>query len=339
MDLNTFWFLMLGVLLVGYAVLDGFDLGVGALHLFARPDTERRVLLNSIGPVWDGNEVWLVTFGGALFAAFPNAYATAFSGFYLAFVILLFALIFRAAAIEFRSKSESVAWRAIWDWTFSVASVLALVLFGVAVGNVMVGLPIGDDMEFKGSFLTLLRPYPLLVGLMSLALFTVHGAVYLHLKTEGELLVRVRRWFWRAWWVMVVLYSAVTAVTITSVPGVTVKLADAPWVWLIVGANLLALVALALMLRAGKSGLAFLCSSAVVAALVALFGFAMFPMLVLSNMDPLRNSLSIYNAASSPRTLLIMRNIAFMGLPLVLCYTAIVYWVFRGKVRLHRSSY
>ncbi len=159
MDLNILWFILLGVLLAGYAILDGFDLGVGIVHLAVKKDEERRILMNSIGPLWDGNEVWLVTFGGALFAAFPNAYATAFSGFYTAFMVLLFALIFRAVSMEFRSKHHAPAWRSFWDVSFCAASTLATFLFGVAVGNTMRGMPIGADMEFHGTFLGLLHPY------------------------------------------------------------------------------------------------------------------------------------------------------------------------------------
>ena len=198
MDLRTVWFILLGVLLAGYAILDGFDLGVGILHPGARDDGERRIFMNSIGPLWDGNEVWLVTFGGALFAAFPEAYATAFSAFYLPFMLLLCALIFRAVSMEFRSKSESPVWRRSWDWSFFLSSLAAAVLFGIAVGDSMLGIPIGPDREFHGGLLDLLRPYSLLVGALNASMFAMHGAIYLHLKTEGQLQRRVRGWMWRA---------------------------------------------------------------------------------------------------------------------------------------------
>ncbi len=162
LDLNTIWFILVGVLFTGYAMLDGFDLGIGALHLFTKDDTERRTLINAIGPVWDGNEVWLVTGGGALFAAFPNVYATVFSGFYLAFVLLLVSLIFRAVAIEFRSKQPMRWWRQMWDVGFSAGSLVSGLLMGVALGNIAWGVPIGADGEFAGTFLGLLTPYPLL---------------------------------------------------------------------------------------------------------------------------------------------------------------------------------
>ena len=174
-DLNTIWFLLIGVLFVGYAILDGFDLGVGALHLFTSSDADRRIMINSIGPVWDGNEVWLVTGGGALFAAFPEVYASAFSGFYLALMFLLFGLIFRAVAIDFRSKKESRIWRQSWDVSFSVASVLSALIFGVALGNVAWGVPLQADAEMLGGFLDLIHPYSVLVGITTVALLMMQG--------------------------------------------------------------------------------------------------------------------------------------------------------------------
>src|SRR5437868_6198012 len=183
MDLHLIWFILVGVLFAGYAILDGFDLGVGALHLFAKGDNERRLMINSIGPVWDGNEVWLVTGGGALFAAFPEAYATLASGFYLAVFLLIFALIFRAIAIEFRSKQESPFWRQSWDVAFSVASILSALLFGIVIGNLVWGIPLGADKEFQGTFLGLLHPYALLTGVMVVSVCMMHGAIYVVLKT------------------------------------------------------------------------------------------------------------------------------------------------------------
>jgi len=189
------WFALLGVLLMGYAILDGFDLGVGILYPFVtRTDEERRIAMNSIGPLWDGNEVWLVTFGGALFAAFPEAYATVFSGFYTAFMLLLVALILRAVSMEFRSKLHSRLWRRIWDYAFFLGSTLATLLFGVAVGNAMVGIPLNEARDYTGTFLDLLNPYSLLVGILAVSLFAMHGCIYLLLKTSGALHERVRGW-------------------------------------------------------------------------------------------------------------------------------------------------
>jgi len=213
MDLQTVWFLLITVLLIGYAVLDGFDLGVGVLHLLARSEQERRLHINAIAPVWDGNEVWLLTAGGALFAAFPPVYATVFSGLYLALVLVLLALIFRAVAMEFRGKVDSPGWRRAWDWAFGLGSLLPAVLFGVAFGNVVRGLPIDADGRYTGSFFDLLNPYALAVGVLSLALFVVHGALYLAVRTDGALRERMRSVVSRWWPVCVVLYIIVMVLT------------------------------------------------------------------------------------------------------------------------------
>ena len=193
MDLHVLWFLLLGALLFGYAVLDGFDFGVGMLHLFvAKTDEERRIVMNSIGPLWDGNEVWLVTFGGALFAAFPVAYASAFSGFYVPFMLLLTALIFRGVAMEFRSKRPERTWRAAFDVAFAAASFLCALLMGTAVGASLWGVPIGERGIWQGGILDMVTPYSLLVGALAVALFAMHGAIYLHLKTATVLAVKLR---------------------------------------------------------------------------------------------------------------------------------------------------
>ena len=218
MDLNFVWFVLLGVLLTGYAVLDGFDLGVGMLHLLARGDGERRTFITTIGPIWDGNEVWLVTFGGALFAAFPEAYATIFSGFYIVFMLVLLALIARAVSLEFRSKTESVAWRKTWDVVFCLSSTLATVLFGAGVGNAIVGVPLSQRGIYTGDFLSLLNPYVLMVGLLAVAMFLMHGSIYLHLKTVGPVQQRIYRWMWYSYGFFVAMYVLVTVVTLCAGP-------------------------------------------------------------------------------------------------------------------------
>ena len=338
MDLHIFWFATLGVLLIGYAILDGFDLGVGILHLGARSDEERRIFMNSIGPLWDGNEVWLVTFGGALFAAFPGAYATAFSAFYLPLVLVLFALIFRAVSLEFRSKHESRAWRRFWDCTFFGGSALATFLFGVAVGNVMQGIPVGPDREFTGTFLGLLTPFPLLVGALTVATIAMHGAIYLHLKTEGELQQRIHGWMWRAFGFFLVFYLLATIYTLVQLPAATANFHDMPLAWAVVLLNVLAIANIPRAIHHGRPFYAFLSSAAVIAALAFLFGMALFPNLIVSSLGPEYN-LTIYNVASSEKTLRIMRLIAFLGMPFVLAYTTVIYWIFRGKVRLGQFSY
>jgi cytochrome d ubiquinol oxidase subunit II len=338
MDLNTLWFILLGVLLAGYAILDGFDLGVGILHLAVRKDEERRILMNAIGPVWDGNEVWLLTFGGALFAAFPHAYATVFSGFYTAFILLLMALIGRAVSMEFRGKWDSPAWRSLWDHVFFGGSATAALLFGVATGNALCGLPVGPDKEFQGGLLDLLRPFPLLVGALTVATFTMHGALYLLLKTDGNLQQHVRGWFWHAYRAFAVLYVLTSVAAMFGIPSALRNLRTHSALWAIVALNILAIVAIPLAVRRGRPGWAFLASCATIAAFTGLLGAALFPELVHSSLNPAW-SLDIYNAASSEKTLRIMTVIAGVGMPFVLLYTIVIYRVFRGKVRLERTSY
>jgi len=228
MDLPTIWFILVGVLFTGYVMLDGFDLGVGGLHLFVRKDEDRRIFLNAIGPVWDGNEVWLVTGGGALFAAFPEVYATVFSGFYDAFMLLLFGLIFRAVAIEFRSKQPGRLWRGGWDTAFAIGSLLSSLLIGVAMGNVIHGVPLNENHEFMGTILTLLNPYSLMVGVFTVSLFLMHGNIYLILKTEGELQQRLLRWVKVTIPIFLVLFAIVGFSTPALLPHIGEALARKP---------------------------------------------------------------------------------------------------------------
>ncbi|MGD8454125.1 MAG: cytochrome d ubiquinol oxidase subunit II [Phycisphaerae bacterium] len=338
MDLNVLWFILLGVLLTGYAILDGFDLGVGILHLGARNDRDRRIFMNSIGPLWDGNEVWLVTFGGALFAAFPHVYATAFSAFYLPFMLLLCALIFRAVSMEFRSKRESPVWRSFFDYCFFGASTLATFLFGVAVGNAMLGIPVGEDMEFAGTLLGLVTPYPILVGIMAVALFAMHGSIYLYLKTTGELQKKIHGWMWRSFGFFLVVYLFTTVVTLVNVPTAVANFKQFPWVWGVVALNILAIANIPRAIFQQRPFYAFLSSSATIAALIALLMVGLFPNLLTSSLNS-EWSLTIYNAASSQKTLGIMAIIAVVGMPFVLAYTTIIYWLFRGKVEIGKFSY
>lgn len=338
LDLHVFWFILLGVLMAGYAILDGFDLGVGALHLLARTDTERRIFLNAIGPVWDGNEVWLVTFGGALFAAFPDAYATAFSGFYLPFMLVLFGLIFRAVAIEFRSKQPMGWWRQAWDVAFSLASASSALLFGMAVGAVMQGVPIGPDGEYAGGIFDVLTPYSFLVGAFTLAMFSLHGAVYLYLKTHGELQQRIRTMIWTATGIFFVLYVATTIVTLTHIPTATRNFGAFPWAWGMVGLGVLAMANIPRAVYLDRPVQALASSGTTIATMVGLVGVALFPDLLTASSNPL-HSLTIFNASSSLKTLAIMQVVALIGMPFVLVYTTIIYWVFRGKAEVHTHGY
>jgi cytochrome d ubiquinol oxidase subunit II len=337
-NLNTVWFILIGVLFTGYAMLDGFDLGVGALHLFTRKDEERRIMLNAIGPVWDGNEVWLVTGGGALFAAFPNVYATVFSGFYLAFVLLLVALIFRAVAIEFRSKQPMRWWRQMWDIGFSAGSVLSSLLIGVAMGNIAWGIPIDDRGEFAGNFWTLLHPYSLLLGVTTLALFMMHGAIYSLLKTEGPLHDKLRGWINNCIIFFIICYAVTTMATLLYVTHMAARVRANPWLFTLALANMLAIANIPREIHRGRDWWAFLSSCGAMITLMGLFGLEMYPNLVFSNSDQ-AHSLNIFNAASSPKTLGIMLAIAAIGVPAVLAYTVSIYWIFRGKVKLDRMSY
>ena len=338
MDYQLLWFILVGVLFTGYAMLDGFDLGVGSLMLGIKDDHERRLLYNAIGPVWDGNEVWLVTGGGALFAAFPPVYATVFSGFYLAFILLLFALIFRAVAIEFRSKVPWPWWRAWWDRGFFAGSTTAALLIGVAMGNLVWGIPIDARGEFAGTFLGLLHPYALLMGVTTVVLFMMHGAIYLHLKTQGPLQARIRSWINPLIIAFMVCYALTTLATLLYVPRMTHLLREQPALFSVAILLVLAIANLPREIHRGRDGAAFLSSCATILLLMALLGLGMFPHMVYSLPEP-AHSLTVYNASSTPKTLHIMTIIAAIGIPIVLTYTATVYYIFRGKVTLGKDSY
>jgi len=338
LDLNTTWFVLIGVLFTGYAMLDGFDLGVGALHLFTKKDEERRILLNAIGPVWDGNEVWLVTGGGALFAAFPDVYATVFSGFYLAFVLLLVALIFRAVAIEFRGKQPMRWWRQMWDVGFASGSLLSSFLIGVAMGNIAWGVPIDARGEYAGTFWTLLGPYQILLGVTTVSLFMMHGAIYALMKTEGPLHDKLRGWINNTIIFFIICYGVTTMATLLYVPHMAARVRANPWLFSIVLVNMLAIANIPREIHHGRDWRAFLSSCLAMIALMGLFGLEMYPNLVLSNPGA-ANSLTIHNAASSQKTLGIMLTIALIGVPIVLAYTVSIYWIFRGKVKLGKMSY
>jgi len=337
-DLNTIWFILIGILFAGYAILDGFDLGIGSLHLLTKTDEDRRVMINAIGPVWDGNEVWLVTGGGALFAAFPEVYATVFSGFYTAFMLLLFVLIFRAVAIEFRSKQNKKWWRQMWDILFSIASIFIAFLMGVALGNIVTGIPVGADKEFVGSFLGLIKPYTVLVGITTVALFMMHGAIYGVMKTEGELNKKLQGWVNNSIIFFVICYVATTMATLVYYPHMSDPFKAEPVLFLVALLNMLAIANIPREIHHKREFRAFLSSCGSIAALIALFAIGLFPNILISNINPGYN-LTIYNAASSQRTLNTMLIIAMIGIPFVLAYTVAIYWIFRGKVKIDPMSY
>ncbi len=324
MELTTVWFGLITILWVGYLVLEGFDFGVGILlPVLARSDRERRVVINTIGPVWDGNEVWLLVAGGATFAAFPQWYATLFSGFYLPLFLILVALIVRGVAFEFRGKRPEPWWRARWDAAIFVGSLLPAILWGVAFANIVGGVPIDANHEFTGDLLTLLNPYALLGGLTTLGLFVTHGAVFLALKTTGEIRARANRLAGQ-----VGLGAAVLAVVFLA--WTQQQRGDLPSLLLSVAAALAFVGALAAN-RLGREGWAFAGSAVAIAlAVVALF-VALFPDVMPSTIDP-AYSLTTTNAASTNYTLSIMTVVAVIFTPLVLLYQGWTYWVFRRRI-------
>lgn len=329
MDLNTLWFVLIAVLFIGFFVLEGFDFGVGILLPFlGHDDGERRRIINTVGPFWDGNEVWILTAGGAMFAAFPHWYATLFSGFYLALLLMLVAMIVRGVAFEFRSKDKHPTWRLTWDWMLFVGSAVPALLWGVALGNLLMGVPIDADKHYVGGFFDLLGPYTLVCGLTSLAVFTTHGAIFLHLKSTDPIKARAMR------------------VIRTVGPGATVLVGFfvvATYLWtdafagLGVNPGLVPVFAIGAMLAAGafvhreRMGWAFGMTCAAMALAVLTIFLSLYPRVMVSSLDP-EWSLTIYNASSTPYTLGVMSVVALVFVPIVLLYQGWTYWVFRHRV-------
>ncbi len=329
MDLNTLWFVLISVLFIGYFFLEGFDFGVGILLPFlGKDDTDRRIIINTIGPFWDGNEVWLITAGGAMFAAFPHWYATMFSGFYLALFLMLVALIVRGVAFEFRSKDKNPTWRTVWDWMIFIGSLVPSLLWGVAFGNLIQGVPIDANMEYVGTFWTLLNPYALSGGLAALSAFTLHGAVFLSLKTNGEVMERAHAAATRLWLPTVVLvflyviagYFATDMFTRLGVnPGVVPIAAGA------------ALLSSGWFVNRRYHGWAFVMTGLTIVCSAATITLGLYPRLMVSSLNP-DWSLTIYNASSSHYTLTVMSIVAAIFVPIVLLYQGWSYWVFRERV-------
>ena len=340
MSLADLWFVLFVAIIGGYIVLDGFDLGVGMLHPFAaKEDRERRIVLNSIGPIWDGNEVWLVVGGGVLFAAFPVVYAALFSGFYWALMLVLIALILRTVAIEFRGKRESSRWRGLWDSVFSLSSYGLALLLGVAFGNVISGVPLDKNGEIRlDSLLDVLHPFALVVGVATIAMLLMHGALYLVVKTEGELQARVRRWV--PWFVGVfTLTAAITGVWILIEDyGITDTFTDDVWTLVFPAVALGAFVWMIVMFRKGGYVSAFFGSCAVLAFSLATIAAVLYPNMLKSSTDPNFN-MTVSNASADGYTLTVMLVVAIVGIPFVLLYTAGVQYLFSGKVKLTESSY
>jgi len=328
-DLNTLWFILIVILFIGYFILEGFDFGVGILlPLLGKDDRERRIIINTIGPVWDGNEVWLITAGGAIFAAFPNWYATMFSGFYLALVLMLFALIVRGVAFEFRSKDRYPKWRSFWDWMIFIGSFVPALLWGVALGNILRGVPIDQNMIYVGTFFTLLNPYALLGGLTTLAVFTLQGAIFLGLKTTDEIMdraVSATRKVGPAATVLVFLFVAATYFLTDAFTRLGIDPGIIP-----LGAGM-ALLAAGWFVHQGRLGWAFIFNSVTILLSTLTIFMSLYPRVMVSSLNP-DWSLTIYNASSSPYTLTVMTIVALIFVPIVLAYQGWTYWVFRERI-------
>jgi cytochrome d ubiquinol oxidase subunit II len=360
--LKLIWWLFVGVLLTGFAVTDGFDLGIGALLPFlGKNDDERRVIINSIGATWEGNQVWFVTAGGAIFAAWPIVYATAFSGFYIALMLTLFALFFRPVGFDYRSKVADPRWRSAWDWGLFAGGFVPALIFGVAFGNLLQGVPFSFDnymrVTYSGSFWQLLNPFGLLAGVVSLSMLLMHGSVYLQIRTEGVIAARARRITQITGAVFITCFILAGVWIINGIDGYrivamlpadavsipldkTVEKAagawlnnyrDYPLLWLVpilgIAGALLAVAASS----AKKTIAAFIASSVMLAGVIFTAGIAMFPFIMPSSSDP-RSSLTIWDSVSSHMTLQIMFWVVLVFLPIVLVYTSWVYRVLRGKI-------
>jgi cytochrome d ubiquinol oxidase subunit II len=329
--LETIWFVLWGVLWAVYFMLDGFDLGLGALAPFlARSDTDKRVVYNSMGPFWDGNEVWLITAGGVTFAAFPTAYAVMFSALYTPLLLLLFALIIRAVALEFRSKLDSEGWRKLWDVCHFLGSFVPALLLGVAFANIFRGIAIDAEGEFHGNLLTLLNPYGLLGGILFVLLFLVHGALWLAIKAEGNLEARAGRTAAGLWWIELAV-AVVFLVATWFATNLYKNYLTYPALLILPLVTVVALLAIRAFIAKNAWWKAWLASCLTIVG-ATLFGVVgLYPNLLPSSLDP-ADSLTIFNAASSPLTLKIMLGVALTFVPIVIIYQIWSYYVFRGKV-------
>jgi len=360
--LRIIWWVLLGVLLIGFAAMDGFDLGVDILMpVVGKTDVERRIIINTIGPVWEGNQVWLILGGGAIFAAWPPLYAVSFSGFYLAMFAILFALILRPVGFKYRSKREGHAWRRGWDWALFIGGFVPALIFGVAVGNVLQGVPfrLNDDLQifYEGSFFGLLNPFALVCGVLSVTMLAMHGASWLVLKTSGEIQQRARRYGSIAALLTLVLYVLagvaswfwvsgyrITSAVVTDGPSnplrKTVELDHSAWftnyanypILLIAPAlGILGAIAVFLTLRGGREVAPLLLGKLTIFGIISSVGVSMFPFILPSSLDP-RASLTVWDSSSSHMTLFIMLVVTLIFLPIIVAYTSWVYKVLWGKV-------
>ena len=339
MSLPIIWFGLYVIIISGYAILDGFDLGVGMLLLVtARTDTERRQMLNAIGPVWDGNEVWLVLGGGALFAAFPLVYASLFSGFYLAMMLVLLVLILRTVAIEFRSKRDSRRWRSAWDLVFSLSSFGIVILLGVALGNVMRGVALDQTGTIEVDLIGLLNPYSLSVAVVSVAMFALHGSIFLSMKVGGDLLERITALVPRLMIAFFVLMTGLIGWTLLRTETFADNYRNRPWIAILPVLALAAALVAWRQIRRSSYFAAFIASATMILALLGAVAAGLYPVMIPSSTDA-AYSLTVQNASAADNTLTVMLVIAIIGMPFVLLYTAGVYYFFRGRVVLDDESY
>jgi len=337
-DYNVWWFLVFGAVISGYAILDGFDLGAGSLHLFLKKEQSRRIALNAIGPLWDGNEVWLVIGGGALFAGFPVAYAAIFSAFYVPFMIFMMGIIFRAVAIEFRSKEQMAWWRRTWDIVYCVSCIVIALSLGLMLGNVAYGLPLNEHKEFAGNSYSFFHPFTILVSITTLALFMTHGALFLTMKTENRLYAKLHILANNFTVFFVLSFVFTTLYTLLYVPHLSDYFKSHPAIFIIPIIMILAIANIPRQVKKGKFRYAFISSSITIALLLIMVAIEVFPNLLYSVSAP-QNSITIHNAASSAKTMKILLIIALIGTPLVAIYTSFVFWTFKGKVKLDEASY
>jgi cytochrome d ubiquinol oxidase subunit II len=338
LDYNTWWFLVFGAVITGYAILDGFDLGAGALHLFLKKENSRRIALNAIGPVWDGNEVWLVIGGGALFAGFPVAYAAIFSAFYLPVIVFLIGLIWRAVAIEFRSKEPGKIWRLTWDIVYSFACVVVTLSLGLMLGNVALGLPLNANKEFEGNWLSFINIFSVLVAITTLALFSMHGAIYLAMKTENRLYTKLTILAKNFTVFFLVAFAITSLYTLLYIPHLSNTIKSNPAYFIFPVIMFLAIANIPRQLKKGNYRFAFISSSVTIAMLLITVAVEVFPYLLFAINNP-AHSITIHNAASSVKTMKTLLIIALIGTPLVGIYTGFVFWTFKGKVKLDEMSY
>ena len=338
LDYPTLWFLVVGGVFSGYAMLDGFDLGAGSLHLFFKKEENRRIALNAVGPVWDGNEVWLVIGGGALFAGFPDLYATLFSGLYVPFMLFVALLIFRAVSIEFRSKEKMLWWRKLWDTTYMISSSGLSIALGAVLANVLEGMPINEAGDYVGNGWDFLSPYAIIIGLTTWALFMMHGAIYLALKTQGAMYEFVTLWVKRSIIFFILMFLIASGYTMLFVEHMVAPLKEHPVLLLLPLVALLSIANIPRLAEKRHFTLAFVFSALTVSMLFILVAIGLFPTFLASTIDPAYD-ITIYTSATSEKTLGIMLLMASIGAPLVGLYTFIVYRSFRGKVKLDEHSY